>query len=140
MQAFIPKLKDHVLYRLRNLDISYCDHTFTDAERNSVIISDNRIFSVQTMQVCYVHYQFRWCMMLPFDRFITRPTTFSESMTRSILVRMLMSWSCLGKQGPDIHIGMPVFWAFTTWMYGSIPEVQLKGARLRFSMSDGWHP
>ncbi|KIK31400.1 hypothetical protein CY34DRAFT_38511, partial [Suillus luteus UH-Slu-Lm8-n1] len=57
--AFIPKLKDHVLYRLRNLDISYCDHIFTDAERNSVIISDNRIFSVQTMQVHYTTYDLR---------------------------------------------------------------------------------
>lgn len=50
-QAFIPKLKDHLLYRLRNLDITYCDHAFTDDERNSVIILDNRLYSVQTMQV-----------------------------------------------------------------------------------------
>jgi hypothetical protein len=54
LQGFIPKLKDYVLYRLRKLDISYCDHAFTDEERNSVIISDNRLYSVQTMQVGYV--------------------------------------------------------------------------------------
>lgn len=50
-QGFIPKLKDHILYRLRRLDISYCDYTFTDDERNMVIIPDSKIYSVQTMQV-----------------------------------------------------------------------------------------
>lgn len=57
MQGFIPKLKDHILYRLRNLDVGFCDHVFTDAERNSVIISNNRLYSVQTMQVCHAHHQ-----------------------------------------------------------------------------------
>lgn len=52
IQGFIPKLKDHVLYRLRNLEVTYCDHTFSDDERNSIIIPDNRLYSVQTMQVC----------------------------------------------------------------------------------------
>lgn len=52
VQGFIPKLKDHILYRLRNLDVTYCDHNFTDDERNTVIIIDNRLYSVQTMQVC----------------------------------------------------------------------------------------
>lgn len=56
VQGFIPKLKDHVLYRLRNLEVSYCDHAFTDEERNSVIISDNVLYSVQTMQVCCTLY------------------------------------------------------------------------------------
>ncbi|KIK31601.1 hypothetical protein CY34DRAFT_40000, partial [Suillus luteus UH-Slu-Lm8-n1] len=56
VSAFIPKLKDHILYRLRNLDVSYCDHAFTDAERNSVIILNNRLYSVQTMQVHYTTY------------------------------------------------------------------------------------
>jgi hypothetical protein len=62
MQGFIPKLKDYILYRLRNLDVTYCDHAFTNEERNSVIILDNRLYSVQTMQVCY---QFRvFCLLL----------------------------------------------------------------------------
>jgi hypothetical protein len=56
-QGFIPKLKDHLLYRLRGLDVSYCDHVFTDDERNSIIIPDNKIYSVQTMQVCCIYYQ-----------------------------------------------------------------------------------
>ncbi|KAG2152593.1 uncharacterized protein EDB93DRAFT_1083062 [Suillus bovinus] len=50
--GFIPKLKDHLLYRFRGLDVSYCDHMFTDDECSSVVIPDNRIYSVQTMQVC----------------------------------------------------------------------------------------
>lgn len=58
LQAFLPKLKDHILYRLRKLDVAYCDHTFTNDERNSVIISENRLYSVQTMQVCYTSCEF----------------------------------------------------------------------------------
>jgi hypothetical protein len=58
-QKFIPKLRDHILYRLRGLDISYCDHTFTDEERNSIIIPNNTIYSVQTMQVHYTTYDLR---------------------------------------------------------------------------------
>jgi hypothetical protein len=55
----MPKLKDHVLYRLQNLDISYCNHTFTDEEHNSVIIPNNIIYSIQTMQVYYTTYDLR---------------------------------------------------------------------------------
>lgn len=58
-QHFIPKLKDHILFRLRELDISYCDHTFTDEERNTVIIPNNTIYSLQTMQVHYITYDLR---------------------------------------------------------------------------------
>ncbi|KAG2131738.1 uncharacterized protein EDB93DRAFT_1094220, partial [Suillus bovinus] len=32
IKNFILKLRDHILYRLQGLDISYCDHTFTDEE------------------------------------------------------------------------------------------------------------
>ncbi|KAG2745189.1 hypothetical protein P692DRAFT_201868719 [Suillus brevipes Sb2] len=59
IKKFIPKLRDHILYRLRGLDISYCDHTFTDEERNSIIIPNNTIYSVQTMQVHYTTYDLR---------------------------------------------------------------------------------
>lgn len=88
-QKFIPKLKDHLLYRLRGLDVGYCDHTFTDDERNSVIIIDNKMYSVQTMQVRYTkdkfyHVIFRHC------RFITQLTTFAENMTPLILEHILI--------------------------------------------------
>jgi hypothetical protein len=55
----MPKLKDHVLYRLRKLDVSYCDHVFTDEEHNSVIIPNNTLYTVQTMQVHYTTYDLR---------------------------------------------------------------------------------
>jgi hypothetical protein len=55
----MPKLKDHILYRLRELDVTYCDHVFTDQERNSVIIPNNTIYSVQTMQVHFTTYDLR---------------------------------------------------------------------------------
>ncbi|KAG2757163.1 hypothetical protein P692DRAFT_201859216 [Suillus brevipes Sb2] len=56
---FVPKLRDHILFRLRGLDVTFCDHTFTDEERNLVIIPNNRIYSVQTMQVHYTTYDLR---------------------------------------------------------------------------------
>lgn len=59
VKNFLPRLKDHILYRLRGLDVSFCDHTFTNAERNSVIIPDNTIYAVQTMQVHYTTYDLR---------------------------------------------------------------------------------
>ncbi|KAG2048807.1 hypothetical protein BDR06DRAFT_1012728 [Suillus hirtellus] len=59
LKKFILKLRDHVLYRLRKLDISYCDHAFTPEERNSVIIPNDMIYSVQTMQVNYTTYDMR---------------------------------------------------------------------------------
>ncbi|KAG1805949.1 uncharacterized protein BJ212DRAFT_1283121, partial [Suillus subaureus] len=59
LQNFIPKLQDHILYRLKKLDISYCDHIFTDKECNMVIIPNNTLYSVQTMQVHYTTYDMR---------------------------------------------------------------------------------
>ncbi|KAG2337979.1 hypothetical protein BDR05DRAFT_1004601 [Suillus weaverae] len=56
VKNFIPKLQDHILFRLWGLDVTYCNHTFTDEERNLVIIPNNRIYSVQTMQVHYTTY------------------------------------------------------------------------------------
>ncbi|KAG2055212.1 hypothetical protein BDR06DRAFT_982073 [Suillus hirtellus] len=56
---FIPKLKDHLLYRLKKLDVTHCDRTFTDEEQNSLIIPNNTIYSVQTMQIYYTTYDMR---------------------------------------------------------------------------------
>jgi hypothetical protein len=58
-QNFIPRLKDHILYRLQKLDVSHCDHIFTDEEHNSVIIPNHIVYSVQTMQVHYTTYDLR---------------------------------------------------------------------------------
>ncbi|KAG2053732.1 hypothetical protein BDR06DRAFT_972033 [Suillus hirtellus] len=59
MLVDLPKLKNHLLYCLRKLDITHCDHMFTNEECNSVIISDNRLYVVQTMQVHYTTYNLR---------------------------------------------------------------------------------
>lgn len=58
-QDFIPKLKDHILYRLKKLDIDHCDHTFTAEERNAVIIPNSTVYSVQTMHIHYTTYDMR---------------------------------------------------------------------------------
>ncbi|KAG1901203.1 uncharacterized protein F5891DRAFT_1187899 [Suillus fuscotomentosus] len=60
---FIPKLKDHLLYRLKKLDVTHCDRTFTDNEQNSLIIPNNTIYSIQTMQIHYTTYD----MMREYD-------------------------------------------------------------------------
>ncbi|KAG2751869.1 hypothetical protein P692DRAFT_201683986, partial [Suillus brevipes Sb2] len=55
-----PAIKvHHILYRLLKLDISHCDRTFTEEDRNSVIIPNHIIYSVQTMQVYYTTYDLR---------------------------------------------------------------------------------
>ncbi|KIK36998.1 hypothetical protein CY34DRAFT_16002 [Suillus luteus UH-Slu-Lm8-n1] len=59
IKNFIPRLRDHILYRMRGLDVSHCDHSFTDKECNSVIIPNNTVYSVQTMQIHYTTYDFR---------------------------------------------------------------------------------
>lgn len=58
-QNFISKLKDHILYRLKKLSVSHCDHTFSDEERNSVIIPNHTVYLVKTMQVHYTTYDMR---------------------------------------------------------------------------------
>lgn len=58
-QNFIPRLRDHILYRMQGLDVSHCDHSFTDKERNSIIIPNNTVYSVQMMQIHYTTYDFR---------------------------------------------------------------------------------
>ncbi|KAI9454839.1 hypothetical protein HD554DRAFT_2178754 [Boletus coccyginus] len=56
VKCFIPKLKDHLLYRLLNLEFEGEDHIFTDDQRNCVRILDNRLYSVACMQVNYTTY------------------------------------------------------------------------------------
>ncbi|KAG2051626.1 hypothetical protein BDR06DRAFT_889558, partial [Suillus hirtellus] len=58
-----PATKDHLLYRLKKLDVTHCDRTFTDNERNSLIIPNNTIYSIQTMQIHYTTYD----MMRKYD-------------------------------------------------------------------------
>lgn len=59
MQNFIPKLQDHLLGRLLNKEFDGDEHQFTNAERNTVRIVDNRIYSAKVLRVNYTTYDVR---------------------------------------------------------------------------------
>ncbi|KAG2739977.1 hypothetical protein P692DRAFT_20668274, partial [Suillus brevipes Sb2] len=44
VKNFIPRLKDHLYARLRGLVYEGDEYEFTDAERNSVLITNNKMF------------------------------------------------------------------------------------------------
>ncbi|KIJ58305.1 hypothetical protein HYDPIDRAFT_141613 [Hydnomerulius pinastri MD-312] len=54
-----PAVKDHLLYRLLNLDFDGDDHVFSDSQRNHVRILNNMLYSPATMQVNYTTYDVR---------------------------------------------------------------------------------
>ena len=53
------KLKDHLLTRLLNLDQYDEDHNFTDDDRKTVRIIDNRIYAAKILRVNYTTYDVR---------------------------------------------------------------------------------
>jgi hypothetical protein len=59
LQDFIPKLQDHLLGRLLSWKFDGDDHQFTNAERNTVRIVDNRIYSAKVLRVNYTTYDVR---------------------------------------------------------------------------------
>ena len=60
LEGFVSKLKDHLLNRLLGRDFDGDDpQIFTKDERNSVWITDNQIYSVQTLSVNYTTYDIR---------------------------------------------------------------------------------
>src|SRR5271170_6144804 len=58
-QDFIPKLKDHLLSRLLNQEYNGDEGIFTDADRLSVRILNNRIYSCQVLRINYTTYDCR---------------------------------------------------------------------------------
>src|ERR1700734_2691970 len=52
-------MKDHLLGRLLDRDYDGDDHVFTDAERNTVLIVDNRLYSAKVFRVNYTTYDVR---------------------------------------------------------------------------------
>ena len=58
-QDFIPKLKDHLLMRLLNQEYNGDEENFTDADRLSVRILNNRIYSCQVLRINYTTYDCR---------------------------------------------------------------------------------
>jgi hypothetical protein len=57
-QDFLPRLKDHVLSRFLGYDDSE-EHTFTAAQRNSLIILDNKIYKHKVLRINYTTYDLR---------------------------------------------------------------------------------
>ena len=56
---FLPRLKDHLLARLRNIAYSGDEHDFSDEDRNSVLITDNKIFEHSILRINYTTYDLR---------------------------------------------------------------------------------
>jgi hypothetical protein len=59
MQDFVPRLKDHLLARLLNQEYDGDEDHFTDTDRNTVRIIDNRIYSAKVLRVNYTTYDVR---------------------------------------------------------------------------------
>ena len=59
LQDFVPRLKDHILARLLSKEYDGDEQEYTHAERNSVQIQDNRIYSHRTLRVNYTSYDLR---------------------------------------------------------------------------------
>jgi len=58
-QDFIPKLKDHLLGRLLDQDYDGDEHVFSDEDRNTVRIVNNRLYSAKVLRVNYTTYDIR---------------------------------------------------------------------------------
>jgi len=58
VQDFVPKLKDHLLRRLFNQEFDG-DFHFSSAERNTIRIVDNHIYSAKVLRVNYTTYDVR---------------------------------------------------------------------------------
>ncbi|KAG0703308.1 hypothetical protein DFH29DRAFT_998600 [Suillus ampliporus] len=56
---FIPRLKDHLLARLRSLDYSGDEHSFSDDDRNQVTFTNNQLHEHSVLRVNYTTYDLR---------------------------------------------------------------------------------
>ena len=59
LQDFIPRLKDHLLVRLRGMDYSGDEHSFSDEDRSQVIIANNQLHEHSILQINYTTYDLR---------------------------------------------------------------------------------
>jgi hypothetical protein len=58
-QGFLPKLKDHLLGRFLNLNQDGDEHNFTDDDRKTVRIAENKIYATKVLRVNYTTYDVR---------------------------------------------------------------------------------
>ncbi|KAG2337490.1 hypothetical protein BDR05DRAFT_952566 [Suillus weaverae] len=56
IENFIPQLKDHLLAHLHGLAYDGDEHSFSDADCNSVLITDNKLFEHGILCVDYMTY------------------------------------------------------------------------------------
>lgn len=59
IKDFVPRLKDHLLNRLLNRNYDGDEELFSDADRNTVRIIDNRVFSAKVLRINYTTYDIR---------------------------------------------------------------------------------
>jgi hypothetical protein len=84
-QNFMPKLKDHLLGRLLNRNYNGDNHDFSDSDRNTVRLINNRIYSAKVLRVNYTTYDVRR------DQDSMNPRTHADVMVLS------------PESGPDAH-------------------------------------
>ncbi|TCD63562.1 hypothetical protein EIP91_005233 [Steccherinum ochraceum] len=59
VKDFLPRLKDHLLARLRGMDYDGDERPFSEAERQSVIIMNNTMYKHKVLRVNYTTYDVR---------------------------------------------------------------------------------
>jgi hypothetical protein len=59
LQNFIPRLKNHLLARLRGMDYSGDEDNFSDEDRNQVFLANNRLHEHSVLRVNYTMYDLR---------------------------------------------------------------------------------
>jgi len=58
-QDFVPRLKDHLLTRLLGRSFDGDEEGYSDSDRNTIRIIDNRIYSAKVLRVNYTTYDVR---------------------------------------------------------------------------------
>ncbi|KIJ57919.1 hypothetical protein HYDPIDRAFT_141904 [Hydnomerulius pinastri MD-312] len=59
IENFIPRLKDHLLARLRGLAYNGDEYDFSDEDRDCILLRDNKIFEHSLLRVNYTTYDLR---------------------------------------------------------------------------------
>jgi hypothetical protein len=59
LQGFVPQLIDHLLARLLGMDEAGVEHEFTDEERMTLTIDNNRLYQHQVLRINYTTYDNR---------------------------------------------------------------------------------
>ncbi|KAI0059027.1 hypothetical protein BV25DRAFT_1918740 [Artomyces pyxidatus] len=59
LNEFYPRLKDHLLARVLQLEYDGDDHQFSDEDRETVLLKDNRIYEHSVVRVNYTTYDVR---------------------------------------------------------------------------------